>query len=94
MRKFAVAFVATIVSLSALAQETPSTKIKTPLNRAADHFMFQLMYNGWQGAPDSIQSHISGFQRSANVYLMFDKPFKGNRKMSVAAGLGLSLIHI
>lgn len=94
MRKLVVALFATIVALTASAQEIPTVAQKTPLNRAADHFMVQLMYNGWQGAPDSVQSHIGGFQRSANVYLMLDKPFSGNNQFSVAAGLGVGTTNI
>lgn len=63
-------------------------------NRAADHFMVQLALNSWQGAPDSINSRISGLQRSANVYIMLDKPFKANPRFSIAAGIGVGTGNI
>ena len=86
-----------------MAQETPATspelaaKMKKTFdlsNRAADHFMIQLAFNGWQGAPDSIANRIGGLQRSANVYVMLDKPFKGNQQLSIAAGIGMGTTNI
>ena len=55
--------------------------------RSADHFMFQLGYDNWAGAPDSV--HIRGFNRSANFYVMFDFPFKTDPRLSIGAGLGI-----
>ncbi len=91
MRKLLVLAIASFAMVPAFSQDIPQKpKKKFDLtNRAADHFMLQLALNSMQGAPDSISSHISGFQRSANVYLMFDKPFKGNPRMSVAIGAGI-----
>jgi hypothetical protein len=60
--------------------------------RAADHFMFELGYDNWAGAPDSI--HIQGFNRSANFYFMFDFPFKTDPRLSVGAGLGIGSSNI
>ena len=55
--------------------------------RAADHLMIQLgMYN-WAQKPDSIRT--KGVGRTANLYLLFDFPFKTNPKFSAAIGLGL-----
>src|SRR5687767_12834403 len=56
-------------------------------NRAGDHFLIQLGYEGWANKPDSI--HTKGFPRSVNVYLMFDFPFKTNPIWSVAVGAGV-----
>lgn len=91
MRKLSVLVIAFIASLPAFSQEIPAkTKKKFDLsNRAGDHFMVQLGFNSMQGAPDSIKDHIKGLQRSANVYLMFDKPFKGNPRLSAAIGAGI-----
>lgn len=60
--------------------------------RSADHFMFQLGYDNWAGAPDSI--HIQGFNRSANFYVMFDFPFKSDPRLSIGAGLGIGSSNI
>ena len=55
--------------------------------RAADHLMIQLgMYN-WAQKPDSIRT--KGVGRTANLYLLFDFPFKTSPKFSAAIGLGL-----
>lgn len=60
--------------------------------RANDHFMFQLGYDNWLATPDSI--HISGFNRSANFYFMFDFPFKSDPRFSIGAGLGIGTSNI
>ena len=60
--------------------------------RSADHFMFQLGYDNWAGAPDSV--HIRGFNRSANFYVMFDFPFKTDPRLSIGAGLGIGSSNI
>lgn len=62
--------------------------------RAGDHLMFQISHDSWMGTPDSIDSHIDGFSRGANVYIMLDKPFKGNPRFSFGFGLGVSTSHI
>ena len=75
------------------AQEDPAPKKKTDWSkmdlgkRSADHFMIQFGYYGWAGAPDSINS--GGFNRTFNMYLMFDFPFKSNPRLSVALGPGI-----
>jgi hypothetical protein len=60
--------------------------------RANDHFMFQLGYDNWAQASDSM--HIKGFNRSANFYFMFDFPFKTDPRFSVGAGLGIGSSNI
>jgi hypothetical protein len=55
--------------------------------RANDHFMFQVGYDGWVGAPDSIQ--LKGSGRHINVYIMLDKPFKTDPRWSVGLGVGI-----
>lgn len=96
MRKLLVAFFALTVSASAFAQTTESEKLKPEdiINRAGDHFMVQLASNFWSGTPDSIDSHIKGLNRSANVYLMLNKPFKTNPGLSVAFGIGVGTSNI
>jgi hypothetical protein len=96
MRKLFLLFLAFATTLTAFSQEiTPTPKKKLDLgNRPGDHLMVQLALNSWQGAPDSISSHISGFQRSANVYVMLDKPFKGNPRFSLGIGVGVGTSNI
>ncbi|HEY4108871.1 hypothetical protein [Puia sp.] len=81
---------------SAAANNTPEEPKKKKTwdlsKRAADHFMFQLGYDNWAGAPDSI--HIRGFNRSANFYFMFDFPFKTDQRLSIGAGLGIGSSNI
>jgi hypothetical protein len=57
-------------------------------NRANDHLMVQLGYDGWAQVPDSIR--IKGFSHSVNVYLMMDFPFKSDPRFSAGIGLGIS----
>ncbi len=94
MRKLFVVLIALNAAVPCFSQETKPKKTFDLTNRAADHFMVQFALNSWQGAPDSISSHISGFQKSANVYIMFDKPFKANPRFSIAAGVGVGTGNI
>jgi hypothetical protein len=91
MRKLFVLLIAFMATVPAFSQENPvKTKKKFDLtNRAADHLMLQLGFNSLQCAPDSIKDHIKGLQRGANVYVMFDKPFKGNPRFSIGIGAGI-----
>lgn len=81
-----------MITLSAIAQETPSAKPKKDwskvslANRPRDHFMFQLGYNNWTQTPDSIQT--KGLPRTINVYFLMDFPFKTDPRLSVAIGAG------
>jgi outer membrane protein with beta-barrel domain len=68
------------------------SKVVLSNRRAADHFMFQLGYDNWAGAPDSI--HIQGFNRSANFYFMYDFPFKTDPRFSIGAGIGIGSSNI
>ena len=87
-----------IVNKPAPAQTTtaaPGKKdwSKVVLGRhSSDHFMFQLGYDNWANAPDSM--HSSGFNRSANFYFMFDFPFKNDPRLSLGAGLGIGTSNI
>lgn len=94
MRKILVLLFSFFATLTAFSQDPqPKKKIELP-NTPGDHFMVQLAFNNWQGAPDSISSHISGFQRSANVYVMLNKPFKSNPRFSLGIGLGVGTSNI
>jgi hypothetical protein len=91
MRKLFVVILAFVSCLPAFSQ----TKKKFDLtNRAGDHFMLQIASNQLMNAPDSIDSYTKGFNRSANVYLMLDKPFKGDPRFSAAVGLGIGTSNI
>ena len=94
MRKIIVILIALTAALPSFSQEVKKKKVYDLTNRAADHFVVQFALNNWQGAPDSISSHIKGFQKSANVYVMLDKPFKANPRFSIAAGLGVGTTNI
>ncbi|CAN5248983.1 hypothetical protein BH11BAC6_BH11BAC6_16490 [soil metagenome] len=57
-------------------------------NRANDHFMIQLGYDGWTNTTDSATP--SGFSRHFNFYFMLDKPFKSNPHYSLGIGVGFA----
>jgi Outer membrane protein beta-barrel domain len=59
-------------------------------SRAGDHLVIQLSNDRWMGAPDSISSRLKGLSRGLNIYVMMDKPFKSNPKLSAAFGVGVS----
>ena len=61
-------------------------------NRSNDHFMIQYGFDKWAGTPDSINP--KGFSRFFNAYIMLDKPFKTNPKLSVGLGLGIGSSNI
>jgi len=73
------------------AQQEISGKVKSAIdaNRPADHLMVQISSDHWTGKPDSINSHQSGFSRGLNIYIMKDKPFKGNPHLSFGIGIGI-----
>lgn len=91
MRKL-LAFVLATAALPAFSQ---TTKTKYNLgDRAADHIMFQISSDHLTGLPDSVDNRIKGISRGANVYIMLDKPFKGNQQLSVGLGVGVGTSHI
>lgn len=93
MRKiFAILFACTISTIAiSQTKSTIPTKIG---NRAADHLMVQVAGNFWSGTADSVSNYIKGFNRSANVYLMYDKQFKKNPKLSAGIGIGVGTSNI
>ncbi|MEO6328196.1 MAG: outer membrane beta-barrel protein [Ginsengibacter sp.] len=58
-------------------------------DRPGDHFVIQLTSDHWTGMPDSISSHQNGFSRGLNIYVMTDKPFRGDSRFSVGLGIGV-----
>ncbi|MBD0332754.1 MAG: PorT family protein [Chitinophagaceae bacterium] len=91
MRRIIITGFALSFATAVLAQDTTTHK-RTPPNvtlpRSNDHFMLQLGYLVWQGAPDSINK--GGIPRSFNAYFMFDFPFKTNPHFSAAIGAGVA----
>lgn len=102
MKKIFLAVLLFLAIAPAFAQvdTTQTVAVKAPkikyqvANRAGDHLMIQLASNQWMGEPDSISSRISGLNRSANIYAMLNKPFKGNPKFSVGFGIGIGTSNI
>jgi hypothetical protein len=95
MRKIIALFFTLWVSGLLFAQDITVPKKKVDVSgRAGDHFMMQLSSDRWMGAPDSINSRKKTTSRGANIYLMLDKPFKGNPNLSLAFGLGVGTSHL
>ena len=93
MRKIFAIFFACAISTFSFSQTTSSIPTKIG-NRAADHLMVQLAGNFWSGTADSVKDYLKGFNRSANVYLMYDKQFKTNPKLSAGIGVGIGTSNI
>ena len=94
MRKLSVIVLVLLAGLPAFSQTAKEKKKKDILNRSGDHFMFQLSYDNWLGAQDSVDSHIKGLNRGLNVYVMYNMPFKSDPRFSVAAGIGIGSSNI
>ena len=93
MRKlFAILFACTISTIA--ISQTKSIVPKKLGNRPADHLMIQLAGNFWSGTADSVSNYINSFNRSANVYLMYDKRFKNNPRLSAGIGIGVGTSNI
>lgn len=89
MRKLSALVAALFVFMSSYAQPETAVAPRTTIPKAGDHFMLQIGHNIWSGAPDSITNRMKGFNRSANVYLMLNRPFRSNDKLSIGLGLGI-----
>jgi hypothetical protein len=89
MKKLVLVLVAFVSVTALFAQEKKKITKADITNRSGDHFMVQLNTDHWAGAPDSIKDHLKGLSRSANVYVMMNKPFKNNPKFSAAFGIGV-----
>ncbi len=89
MKKIVLVFMAFAAAATVFAQDK---KINTAaiVNRAGDHIILQLGSDIWGGVPDRIGSHKKGLWRTANVYVMMNKPFKTNKNFSAAFGIGIS----
>lgn len=84
MLRRAIFTVLCFVSLSVTAQTVTDAAYSKP---SRDYFMFQLGYDGWTGAPDSV--NMGGLSRSLNMYLCYDFPIKTSH-FSFAAGVGVA----
>ena len=86
--------IATLVGLGAAAQTTKKDWSKIDLSgRSKDHFMIQYGSDSWTNRPDSVRTG-NGFSRHFNFYVMFDKPFKNNKKFSLSYGAGIGSSNI
>ena len=95
MKKIVLVVIAFVSVSFAFAQKTkPKKDFSQVLTRPGDHIMLQLTSDHWTGAPDSINSRIKGLSRGANIYVMMDKPFKGNPHLSAAFGIGVGTSNI
>ena len=107
MMKIGLLFLTSLFFSTLFAQDSASNVIITApvtmkmpksgvdlVNRPGDHLMIQVAYNGWTPMPDSISSHQSGISRGLNIYLMTDKPFKGNPHYSIGLGIGVGSSNI
>ena len=88
MKKIVLIAISFLSVAAATAQKKPKN-FDGMMGRAGDHIMVQLTSDHWMGAPDSINRHINSLSRGANVYVMMDRPFKGNPHMSAAFGVGI-----
>jgi hypothetical protein len=98
MKKFLSTIITCLCIVSVFAQND-SPFVKPPkkfdiTNRPGDHFMVQISSDHLTNMPDSISSHQSGFSRGLNIYLMLDKPFKGDQRFSVGFGIGVGSSNI
>lgn len=94
MKKIIFLSIISITYLAGFSQASSHKKNTDVMNRPGDHFMLQFSSDRWTGTPDSIKSHMSGFSRGANIYIMMNKPFKTNPSFSAAIGIGVGTSHI
>jgi hypothetical protein len=88
MKKIVFVVIAFLCVTAVFAQDTKKTSKSDLVNRAGDHFMFQLGSDHWSGMPDSIKNHTKGLSRGLNIYVMNNKVFKKNPQFSAAYGIG------
>lgn len=90
MKKISILLVSSFLVVASFAQSTAIN----PATHPKDHLVFQVSSDNWLSAPDSISSHIKNSSRGANIYLMFEKPFENNNKLSFAFGAGIGTSNI
>ncbi len=94
MKKIFLALLTVLSVFTAAAQKKKDWSKVDMSNRTGDHFLLQLSTDHWTGAPDSIKNRIKGLSRGLNFYIMLDKPFKGNPRLSAGFGVGISTSNI
>jgi hypothetical protein len=96
MRRIFLFVLATIAAGSVMAQTDSAARDRMlshkNMPRSGDHFMIQLGYLNWNGKPDSVTT--GGLPRTANVYFLFDFPFRTNPRWSAAIGAGVGTDHM
>jgi hypothetical protein len=94
MRKLLFVLFASTASFTSFSQSGTPAKKTSLADRAGDHLMIQVSSDRWLGAPDSIDSRRKSLSRAGNIYIMMDKPFKGNPRFSAAFGIGVGTSSI
>jgi len=79
-----------LASFTAGAQDDAGTT-KSVFKPSRDFLMFQLTYEGWNNAPDSV--NIGGIGRGFNAYICYDFPISKSH-FSFAAGIGVGTSNI
>lgn len=84
-----------MTTIPAMAQDVekggPKNDKSAVSKPSRDFLMFQITYEGWTNAPDSIKT--KGFNRGLNAYICYDFPIK-NSNFSFAAGVGIGTSNI
>lgn len=93
MKKLSVLFY--IISICTILQAQDTTKTNSDTLESSidrDRFIFDLHYDGWLGAPDSLK--VGAFSRGVGVHYYFDIPFNKTTdttaQFSFAPGIGYS----
>jgi|JI10StandDraft_1071094.scaffolds.fasta_scaffold124153_1 hypothetical protein len=94
MRKLFLLLFALAATSASFSQTSKAKKKFLISDRPGDHIMLQLSSDRWMGAPDSVDSRRKSLSRGGNIYVMLDKPFKGNPRFSAAFGLGVGTSSI
>src|SRR5690606_9625934 len=84
-------FIFSFYAFVAQAQNSEPEIDNSSSKPSRDFFMFQLDYEGWLIAPDSL--NVSGFGRGVNAYICYDFPL-GKSSFSFAAGIGIGTSNI
>lgn len=94
MKKIIIVLIALVTVSFSLSAQSKKDWSKVTIDPAGDHLMVQFSYDHWAAAPDSIRNHFKGLSRGFNMYLMMNKPFKSDPRLSVAYGIGVGTSSI
>jgi hypothetical protein len=89
---FLISLLAVVFNTATFAQTAPSAN--NLVKKAGDHLLIQIGSESWGNAPDSIKNRMGGFNKSFNIAIMFNKPFKSNPKFSLAYGIGFGSSNV